>query len=151
MEMLFALDSSLILSIVLFIVFLFLILLLEWRRNRHEKMNETKPVSVDKLIEKYGDPDDVIVVNTLLGNRSDGVVLVYNDRESLIINGQEIKKSMITDVSFTNYAVPYLPEDYIIQIYTKLPGKDLIKIPTGNVSSAVYAKEVVNYIRNVLS
>ena len=143
-------TQSFILSFVLLIAFIAMLVLLEWRRNRREKAKEQPVVTVDQLVAKYGDPDDIIVVNPTQGNLSDSVIIVYNDRKSLIINGEEIPMNQITDVSFNNYANAYLPSSYMIQIYTKLPDKDLLKVYSNN-PSPVFAKEIVQQIRELLS
>ena len=142
-------TSTFWLSFVLLLVFICLIVLMEWRRNRRLKAKEKPVVTVDELTEQFGEPDDVIVVNPTQGNSSEGVVLVYNEGKFFVINGEKVLKGQISDVSFANYANPYLPSDYMIQIYTTLQGGELMKIPTNN-PSPVYAKEIVQQIRELL-
>ena len=143
-------DNSLVLSIVLLVVFVLLVILLEWRRNRREKAKECQAVPVDDLIEKYGEPDNVIVVNPLQGNRSDGVILVYD--EMMVIRGEEIPKTAITDVSFNNYGIiAYQANDYMVIIETAIPGREIIRIPVGTGNDAIFAKDIVEQIRFHLS
>ena len=138
--------SSTLLSIILLVVFVIMVVLLEWRRNRRAKQAEVVPVPYDELITKYGEPDSVIVVNPLQGNRSDGVILFYDDM--MVIRGEEIPKMAITDVSFNNYGIiAYQANEYMVIIETTIPGRDIIRIPLGTGNDAVYAKEIVQQIR----
>lgn len=138
--------SPTVLSIILLVVFVIMIVLLEWRRNRRLKMQEVTPVPFDELTAKYGDPDNIIIVNPTQGNRSDGVILVYEDM--MVIRGEEILKMAITDVSFNNYGiVAYQANEYMIIIQTEIPGRDIIRIPVGTGNDAAFAKEIVQQIR----
>ncbi len=143
-------SDPLILSIVLLVVFVFMIILLERRRNHREKAKERPVFTVDELIEKHGEPDDIIMVNPVEGNRSDSVILVYDKHGTMIVNGEEIPKKNILEVAFSNYANVYLPSDYVIQVFTNLPGNELVKTHMGNGSTPVFAKEVVQQIKNHL-
>ena len=144
-------DNSLILSIVLLAVFICMVVLLEWRRNRRLKAKEKPVTSVDELIARYGEPDDIIVVNPTQGNRSDGSILVYKEKKMLVVNSEEVPMNQITDVAFSNYANVYLPSDYLIQIFTTLPDKDIIRISVGTGESPVYAKEIVQQIKQAIN
>ncbi len=141
-------DNALVLSIILLVVFGFMLFLLEWRRNQRLKAQERKPVSIDDIMSEKGEPDEIFVINPLLGSRSDGVVLLYKEKGVIVVNGEGIPVKNVTDVSFSNYANAYLPSDYVVQIFTNLPGKDIIRIPTGSANSPVFAKEIVQQIRS---
>lgn len=144
-------DTSKILSYVLLLLFIGLIVLFEWRRNRKMKAKEKPVASVDELIARYGESDDIIVVNPTQGNQSDGVILVYKEKKMLVVNSEEVPMNQITDVAFSNYANAYLPSDYLIQIFTNLPDKDIIRISVGSGESPVYAKEIVQQIKQAIN
>ena len=136
-----------------YVIFAFVVVVLIIARYR-EKKGKRSPVvirpSLNSLIIQYGEPDDMIVVNPTRGNESTGVILVYEQQDLLIVNGEPLDKSDIKDVSFSNYAVPFTPNDYRIIITTSLPVRDVIRIPMGAGNDAEYAKEVVRQIRMAL-
>ena len=119
-----------------------------------EKKGHPTPVairqSLTSLIIQYGEPDDIIVVNPTRGNEASGVILVYDQQDLLIVEGEPLSKSDIKDVSFSNYAIPYTPNDYRIIITTTLPHRDVIRLPMGAGNDAEFAKEVVQQIRMAL-
>lgn len=134
-------------------IFAFVVVVLLIARYREKKGKRTPVVirpSLNSLISQYGEPDDMIVVNPTRGNESTGVILVYDQQDLLIVNGEPLAKSDIKDVSFNNYAIPFTPNDYRIIITTSIPGHDLIRIPMGAGNEAEYAKEIVQQIRLAL-
>jgi len=114
--------------------------------------NEVDPPSgktVEELIANYGEPDDIVLLNAAKGNEADGVVLVYNARGILIVNGEEILKKDITDVTFNNAAIAYLPYDYQVLITTRNKQCPEIHLYVGN--DVEWARQAAEEIRNHLS
>lgn len=103
--------------------------------------------TVDNLIARYGEPSNVILLNAAKGNDPDGVVLVYDDRNLLIVNGKELKKSEIADVTFNNAAIAYTPNDYqvLLTLRDKQPS---IHLYVGY--DLELAREITEEIRNSL-
>lgn len=128
------------------IVFLIIILIaayVDYRRCEKNKLKgPNSELNVDGLIEKYGNPDDIIVANPTRGNEVGGCVLVYREKGFLIINGLEVKKSEITDYLLKNTGFnPYLPPDYQLYITTTLEDYPLLTVSLGNEVS--WANEVL--------
>lgn len=93
-------------------------LLFTWRKKKPEDGSESrKNKTVDELIAKYGDPDDIILLDASRGNEADSVVLVYDSM--MMINGEKINKSDISEVTFKNAAIAYLPDDYQVILISK--------------------------------
>jgi mannitol-specific phosphotransferase system IIBC component len=105
-------------------------LLFTWRKKKPEDSSESrKNKTVDELIAKYGDPDDIILLDASRGNEADSVVLVYDS--TMIINGEKINKSDISEVTFKNAAIAYLPDDYQVILISKNPKIPQIQLHVG--------------------
>ena len=105
-------------------------LLFTWRKKKPEDSSESrKNKTVDELIAKYGDPDDIILLDASRGNEADSVVLVYDS--TMIINGEKINKSDISEVTFKNAAIAYLPDDYQVILISKNPKIPPIQLHVG--------------------
>lgn len=105
-------------------------LLFTWRKKKPEDNSESrKNKTVDELIAKYGDPDDIILLDASRGNEADSVVLVYDSM--MIINGEKINKSDISEVTFKNAAIAYLPDDYQVILISKNPKIPQIQLHVG--------------------
>ena len=105
-------------------------LLFTWRKKKPEDSSESrKNKTVDELIAKYGDPDDIILLDASRGNEADSVVLVYDS--TMIINGEKINKSDIFEVTFKNAAIAYLPDDYQVILISKNPKIPQIQLHVG--------------------
>ena len=105
-------------------------LLFTWRKKKPEDSSESrKNKTVDELIAKYGDPDDIILLDASRGNEVDSVVLVYDSM--MIINGEKINKSDISEVTFKNAAIAYLPDDYQVILISKNPKIPQIQLHVG--------------------
>lgn len=93
-----------------------------WSKKQAKEVpesRESRKKSVDELIAKHGDPDDVILLDAAKGNEAEGIVLVYD--KFMIVNGEKINKSDITEVTFNNAAIAYLPDDYQVILNSKNP------------------------------
>ena len=105
-------------------------LLFTWRKKKPEDSSESrKNKTVDELIAKYGDPDDIILLDASRGNEVDSVVLVYDS--TMMINGEKINKSDISEVTFKNAAIAYLPDDYQVILISKNPKIPPIQLHVG--------------------
>lgn len=105
-------------------------LLFTWRKKKQEDSSESrKNKTVDELIAKYGDPDDIILLDASRGNEADSVVLVYDSM--MMINGEKINKSDISEVTFKNAAIAYLPDDYQVILISKNPKIPQIQLHVG--------------------
>lgn len=115
-------------------------------KNRKEPIPEEIP-TIDSLIAKYGQPDDIIVTDPTHAEEPQGAILVYHDK--LVYDQREIPKADIVDMTFNNAMIPYLPADYQILIATKDKNQPLVRIHTGN--DANWAQNVVIAIKDACS
>ena len=123
-------------------------LLFTWRKKKPEDSSESrKNKTVDELIAKYGDPDDIILLDASRGNEADSVVLVYDSM--MIINGEKINKSDISEVTFKNAAIAYLPDDYQVILISKNPKIPQIQLHVGY--ERKWAMKVVEQLQHHVS
>ena len=123
-------------------------LLFTWRKKKPEDSSESrKNKTVDELIAKYGDPDDIILLDASRGNEADSVVLVYDSM--MMINGEKINKSDISEVTFKNAAIAYLPDDYQVILISKNPKIPQIQLHVGY--ERKWAMKVVEQLQHHVS
>lgn len=123
-------------------------LLFTWRKKKPEDSSESrKNKTVDELIAKYGDPDDIILLDASRGNEVDSVVLVYDSM--MMINGEKINKSDISEVTFKNAAIAYLPDDYQVILISKNPKIPQIQLHVGY--ERKWAMKVVEQLQHHVS
>ena len=141
-------------GLIIIILAFFAIFLLVIRDKRKERLlkesEKNRLASVDDVIAQYGEPDHIVVVNPTRGNDTEGTVLEFKSKNILFINGFPIEKQHIKDVSFSNFANAYLPNDYKVIIITDGAGQNVIHIPLGAGNDAHYANEVVKEIKSLL-
>lgn len=121
-----------------------------WNKKQSKIVPDPKknhPKTVDELIAKYGDPDDIVLLDASRGNEAEGVVLVYDS--SMIINGEKINKSDISEVTFKNAAIAYLPDDYQVILISKNPKIPPIQLHVGY--ERKWAMKVVEQLQHHVS
>lgn len=121
-----------------------------WNKKQSKMVPDPKknhPKTVDELIAKYGDPDDIILLDASRGNEVDSVVLVYDS--TMIINGEKINKSDISEVTFKNAAIAYLPDDYQVILISKNPKIPQIQLHVGY--ERKWAMKVVEQLQHHVS
>ena len=106
-------------------------LLAFWKKKEDDSAEPRKNKTVDELIAQYGDPDDLVLLDASRGNEAEGVVLVYDKDDFLIVNGERINKSDISEVTFKNAAIAYLPDDYQVILNSKNPKIPSIQLHVG--------------------
>lgn len=115
-----------------FVVLLLLGLFVTLRSDKASLARNDGTADLAAITNKYGAPDDSIVVNPTRGNEPDGVVLFYDREGFLYFNGIVVRKDEITDITFFNSAIPYVGNDYQIAITTNSEEHPNVYIPTGN-------------------
>ena len=121
-----------------------------WNKKQSKIVPDPKknhPKTVDELIAKYGDPDDIVLLDASRGNEADSVVLVYDS--TMIINGEKINKSDISEVTFKNAAIAYLPDDYQVILISKNPNIPPIQLHVGY--ERKWAMKVVEQLQHHVS
>jgi hypothetical protein len=129
-----------------FILLLLLGLFVTLRGDKADSAPHAGSAELVAITNKYGPPDDTIVVNPTRGNESDGVVLFYDREGFLYFNGIVIRKEEITDITFFNSAIPYVGNDYQIVITSNSDVHPNVYIPTGN--DLGWANDVLNQIKS---
>ena len=123
-----------------------------WNKKQSKIVPDPKknhPKTVDELIAKYGDPDDLVLLDASRGNEAEGVVLVYDKGDFLIVNGEKINKSDISEVTFKNAAIAYLPDDYQVILISKNPKIPSIQLHVGY--ERKWAMKVVEQLQHHVS
>lgn len=123
-----------------------------WNKKQSKIVPDPKknhPKTVDELIAKYGDPDDLVLLDASRGNEAEGVVLVYDKDDFLIVNGERINKSDISEVTFKNAAIAYLPDDYQVILNSKNPNIPQIQLHVGY--ERKWAMKVVEQLQHHVS
>ena len=121
-----------------------------WNKKQSKIVPDPKknhPKTVDELIAKYGDPDDIVLLDASRGNEAEGVVLVYDS--TMMINGEKINKSDISEVTFKNAAIAYLPDDYQVILISKNPKIPSIQLHVGY--ERKWAMKIVEQLQHHLS
>ena len=104
---------------------------------------------IDQIIEREGEPDEVILVDPRLGDETRDVVLVYRLKGMLIVDGQPVAMESIRSITFNNAAItPYFPSAYQVIINTTLPEREYIHLPAG--SDLAWARQVCEQLRAAL-
>ena len=122
-------------------------------RDSSAEINEQEGIWKE-VLDRYGNPDVVVVVDASRGNEPAGVVLIYDagglDNEGfLVYDGMCVDKKNVIDVTFNNAAVPYVANAYQVVINAKGEGERMIRIQVGN--DLIWAREVCEEIkRNIL-
>ena len=74
--------------------------------------------SQEEMIEKYGEPDDVVILNAARASEPEATIAVYRQARFLVIGGYKIDRDKITSVTFNNSGTPYTPSEYQVVIAT---------------------------------
>jgi hypothetical protein len=140
--------TSAVIAIILFLLIFASLLFSERHKNDVDLIPNLAFENIQTVTETYGTPDDIVVVNPTRGNQLDGVILVYDEKGFLYINGIILNKNEITDVSFFNAANPYMSNEYQIVIKTTSERNPSVYISVGN--ELGWAKNVLFQIKGHL-
>lgn len=105
------------------------------------------------VLDEYGNPDVVVIVDASRGNEPNGAVLVYDaggmDNEGFFVyDGVAVDKKSVVDVTFHNAAMPYVANAYYIVISIKDDNERKIQIYAGN--DVMWAREVCEEIKKCI-
>ena len=93
---------------------------------------------------KYGEPDDVVVLDASRANELSALILFYTAQDVMIVEGEELKISDMTGVMPKNMATPYTIDEYAVIINTKNPQHPNIHLRVGY--NAGLAREIADQI-----
>ena len=80
---------------------------------------------------KYGEPDDVVVLDASRANELSALVLFYTAQDVMVVAGEELKISDMVSVIPKNMATPYTVDEYAVIITTKNPQYPTIHLRVG--------------------
>ena len=80
---------------------------------------------------KYGEPDDVVVLDASRANELSTLVLFYTAQDVMVVAGEELKISDMVSVIPKNMATPYTVDEYAVIITTKNPQRPTIQLGVG--------------------
>lgn len=80
---------------------------------------------------KYGEPDDVVVLDASRANELSTLVLFYTAQDVMVVAGEELKISDMVSVIPKNMATPYTVDEYAVIITTKNPQYPTIHLRVG--------------------
>ena len=87
--------------------------------------------SVEEVEAKYGEPEDVVVLDATKANELQGVILFYQAQDKMIVVGEEMRLSDLEGVMSKNLATPYTIDEYAVVIATKDPLHPTIQLRVG--------------------
>lgn len=110
--------------------------------------------TIDSIIAREGEPDDLIIVDPTRSNEPQGAVLIYDKGGDtndgyILFDGTKIAKSSITSITFKNTANAYLLNDYAIVIATDDPQQPFLRIYVG--TDASWARTVCEQLNMCLT
>ncbi len=80
---------------------------------------------------KYGEPDDVVVLDASRANELSALILFYTAQDVMVVAGEELKISDMVSVIPKNMATPYTVDEYAVIITTKNPQYPTIHLRVG--------------------
>ena len=80
---------------------------------------------------KYGEPDDVVVLDASKANELSALVLFYTAQDVMVVAGEELKIIDMVSVIPKNMATPYTVDEYAVIITTKNPQYPTIHLRVG--------------------
>ena len=87
--------------------------------------------NIEEVEAKYGQPDDVVVLNATRANELQALMLFYKALDKVIVCGEEMKLSDLEGVMSKNMATPYTVDEYAVVIATKDPQRPTIHLRVG--------------------
>lgn len=119
------------------------------RKNKGDEDRENSPetTTVDDYIALHGEPEAILVLDSIRANDLNSAVLVYGDE--IIVEGRSIMRDCIADASFYNAQVPQMDKEYHLVLSLSDKGiKTTVEVPVGN--DLENAENVVEQLKNLL-
>ncbi len=108
------------------LLLLLLVFPLAWffisRKTEKEPTSADRPTvyeSVDEVIARYGEPDDVVVLDASRANDLQALILFYPGRDVVVVTGRELKLSDLVAVAPKNMATPYTVDEWAVVVNTR--------------------------------
>ena len=87
--------------------------------------------NMEEVEAKYGEPEDVVVLDATKANELQGVILFYPSQDKMIVVGEEMRLSDLEGVAAKNLATPYIVDEYAVVLSTKDPARPTIRLRVG--------------------
>lgn len=116
------------------LLLLLLVIPLAYFFNKRQEKTEPPRVtygSVEEVERKFGEPDDVVVLDASRANELSALILFYTAQDVMIMAGEEFKISDLVSVMPKNMATPYTVDEYAVVISTKNPQRPTIHLRVG--------------------
>jgi len=114
------------------------------RRQEKAAPQRVNYANFEEVEAKYGEPEDVVVLDATKANELRGVILFYPSQDKMIVVGEEMKLSDLEGVMSKNMATPYTIDEYAVILATKDPARPTIQLRVGYDGS--YAGEIAAQI-----
>lgn len=88
-------------------------------------------MNMEEVEAKYGEAEDVVVLDATKANELEGVILFYPSQNKMIVTGEEMKLSDLEGVMPKNLATPYVADEYAVILTTKDPLRPTIRLRVG--------------------
>ncbi|MBP5356330.1 MAG: hypothetical protein J6Z10_05705 [Prevotella sp.] len=128
--------------ILLLLVFPFAYYTIKFKEKREPP--KVMYATVEDVESKYGEPDDVVVLDASRANELPCLVLFYSAQDVMIAAGEELRISDMTSVMPKNMATPYTIDEWAVIINTKNPQHPNIHLRVGY--DAGLAREIAEQI-----
>ena len=128
--------------ILLLLVFPFAYYTIKFKEKREPP--KVMYATIEDVESKYGEPDDVVVLDASRANELPCLVLFYSAQDVMIAAGEELKISDMTGVMPKNMATPYTIDEWAVIINTKNPQHPNIHLRVGY--DAGLAREIAEQI-----
>ena len=102
---------------------------IKWQEKRAPE--RVTYASIEEVKQKYGEPEDVVVLDATKANELQGVILFYPSQDKMIVVGEEMKLSDLEGVMSKNLATPYSLDEYAVILATKDPARPTIQLRVG--------------------
>lgn len=115
--------------ILLLLVFPFAYYTIKFKEKREPP--KVMYATIEDVESKYGEPDDVVVLDASRANELPCLVLFYSAQDVMIAAGEELRISDMTSVMPKNMATPNTIDEYVVMITTKNPQRPTIQLGVG--------------------
>lgn len=106
-----------------------------------ENLGRKVYTSTSEVERAYGEAEDVAVLDATKGNELSSLILFYPSKDVMIVCGEEFHLSDVTSVAAKNQGIPYAPDDYVVILSTRIPGRTSVRIPVGNTAVGSYGQQ----------
>ena len=101
------------------------------KRKERTEVPRVTYATVEETMQRYGEPDDVVVLDASRANELPALILFYPANDVVVVAGEELKLSNLVSVMPKNMATPYTVDEYAVIISTNDPNRPIIQLRVG--------------------